>query len=146
MEPMIKFIRLTNNEDIVAAVTHNPEDDTYTLTKPLKLFYSLGKGGQIHVSFLPWVFSSIVTEHEYVVMASNILTMANTSKTLEKHYMETSNNLGKLADFIAEKEEEGEDITTVVDEDGNITASGDDHTWVKDFLINGRSKGKKKLN
>jgi hypothetical protein len=133
----VKFIRLNNNEDLVANVLFNPELDTYLVHKPLKLMYALNASGEIRVSFVPWVFSSIVPDQEYVIASKDILTMVTPSETVQKLYSSTSEQLGKSMEFlIGNGESEGEESSD----------DGEDYTYVRDYLSQLGKKGSKKPN
>lgn len=132
----VRFIRLINNEDLVANVEFNDQDDTYFVHKPLKLLYSLGTSGEVRVSFIPWVFSSIVPQQEYIIATKDILTMVTPSDTVVKLYTSTAEQLGKKMEFVL-----GNDS-----EDGEDGEESEDYTYVKDYLSQLGKKGKQKPN
>lgn len=132
----VKFIRLINNEDLIANVEFNDQDDTYFVHKPLKLLYSLGTNGEVRVSFIPWVFSSIVPQQEYIIATKDILTMVIPSDTVVKLYTSTAEQLGKKMEFVlGDHSEDGED-----------GEESEDYTYVKDYLSQLGKKGKQKPN
>jgi hypothetical protein len=131
----VKFIRLNNNEDLVANVEHYSSNDTYLVNKPLKLMYTLNASGEIRVSFVPWVFSSIVPQQEYIIASKDILTMVAPSDTVQKLYLETSGHLGKKMELLLGNGES---------EDGEESSEdGEDYTYVRDYLAQLGKKSQK---
>jgi len=86
----IQFIRLNNGDDVVAQVIEVGENDqiNYILVNPLKVVYMPSQQGAayLQVAFIPWVFTRICSEQEFIIHAEDIITMSNVSSYMEEYY------------------------------------------------------------
>ena len=90
-ETELRFIRLKNGDDVIAEMVELTENNitVYMLVNPLKVVYIPGKGqgvDYLQVAFIPWVFSRICADEEFMVHAEDIITMGNVTPMVEEHY------------------------------------------------------------
>jgi hypothetical protein len=88
----IKFIRLSNGEDIISQVVETIDKNKnqhFLLIRPLKIVYMatpVGTQTRIALTVIPWVYPSVSTIQEFEIYVNDILTIANPSQTLIKFY------------------------------------------------------------
>ena len=108
-EPEVKFIRLKNGDDVIAQVVEFSENDqavVFALIHPLKVIYIPSQKGAayLQVAFMPWVFTRICDEQEFMIHAEDVITMGNASSYMVEYYW---NNLDH---FVGSKEETQEEF------------------------------------
>ena len=86
----LKFIRLKTGDDVISQVMELTEDNitVYMLISPLKVVYIPSQKGMayLQVAFMPWVFTRICSEQEFMIHAEDIMTMANVSEQMTEYY------------------------------------------------------------
>lgn len=94
----IKFIRLVTGEDIITEI--KPDENNYTLVKPLKIVYALGeKPGVISIGLVQWIFPDVVASQEMSIKDRDILTMSDPSLDMLKSYRSSIKRLEKNLSF-----------------------------------------------
>lgn len=82
----IKFLRLTNGEDIVTEVI----DESYgkfTISNPLKIVYSTSmRPGYLTMSLMQWVFLRLSKNQTFQISETNVLLSSLPDKGLLDHY------------------------------------------------------------
>ena len=106
-EPEVKFVRLKNGDDVIAQVVEFSENDeavVFALIHPLKVVYIPSTKGSayLQVAFMPWVFTRICDNQEFMVHAEDVLTMNNASEKMIEYYW---SNLDQLSPTTREEEE-----------------------------------------
>ena len=106
----IQFIRLNNGDDVVAQVIEVGENDqiNYILVNPLKVVYMPSQQGAayLQVAFIPWVFTRICSEQEFIIHAEDVITMSNVSSYMEEYYWKNMDHfISKDEDVSTENEE-----------------------------------------
>jgi len=106
----IQFIRLNNGDDVVAQVIEVGENDqiNYILVNPLKVVYMPSQQGSayLQVAFIPWVFTRICSEQEFIIHAEDVITMSNVSSYMEEYYWKNMDHfISKDEDVSTENEE-----------------------------------------
>lgn len=95
MESEVKFVRLKNGDDVISEVEeHFKESDKYdtgyhyyTLVKPLKIMYLPNpRTGGLNLAFAHWVSPMLSPTQEFMVNASEVLTMSETSESMLDNY------------------------------------------------------------
>jgi hypothetical protein len=89
-EPSVKFIRLNNGDDIIAEVVEVGDDTQtdYMVINPLKVVYIPSQRGSsyLQVAFMPWVFTKICEEQEFLIHSDDIITIGNVSEYMLEYY------------------------------------------------------------
>lgn len=94
----IKFIRLVTGEDIITEI--KPDENNYTLVKPLKIVYALGeKPGVISIGLVQWIFPDVVASQEMSIKDRDILTMSDPSLDMLKSYRSSIKRLENNLSF-----------------------------------------------
>ena len=106
-EPEVKFVRLKNGDDVISQVVEFSENDeavVFALIHPLKVVYIPSTKGSayLQVAFMPWVFTRICDNQEFMVHAEDVLTMNNASEKMIEYYW---SNLDQLSPTTREEEE-----------------------------------------
>tara|TARA_R110000868_G_scaffold406710_1_gene687365 strand:+ start:426 stop:869 length:444 start_codon:yes stop_codon:yes gene_type:complete len=116
-EESIKFIRLSNGEDLISQIVEirkEDEDSYYILINPLKIVYITGsKAGILSISLMQWVFHRVCSEQEFTIYPSDVITIAKPTDSLTEyyqesleHFMEMREKLEKSTEFTTNEEEE----------------------------------------
>lgn len=87
--PLVKFVRLTNGDDIVAEVVETEDDKgvLYMVINPMKVIYVQSEHqGYLTVSFIPWVFPKICDHQEFTIHAEDVLLVSNVSEKMNDYY------------------------------------------------------------
>ena len=102
----VQFVRLNNGDDVVSQVIEVGENDqiNYILVNPLKVVYMPSRQGSayLQVAFIPWVFTRICDEQQFIVHAEDVITMSNVSSYMEEYYWKNMDH------FLVKVEEESE--------------------------------------
>lgn len=109
----VRFLRLSTGEDVVAQIDELEDDNEnvyFVLTSPMKALYMMTDEKNISVTLLPWVFTSIVTEQEFVIFQEDILTMAQPTDEIISYY-------GRCVAHYGTEEETENDVKVSVDTD-----------------------------
>lgn len=89
-EHTVKFVRIKNGDDIIAEVVEVGEDGQidYMIINPLKVVYMPSQQGTsfLQVAFMPWVFSRICEEQEFLIHAEDVITMGNVTEKMAEYY------------------------------------------------------------
>ena len=91
VQPLAKFIRLQNGDDLIADVVETEDEKgiLYTLFHPLKVVYVPSeRDGYLAIAFTPWVFRSLCDQQEFVIHAEDIMLIADTSEKMNTYYWE----------------------------------------------------------
>lgn len=105
----VKFIRLNNGDDIIAEVVEVGDENQidYMLINPLKVVYIPSQKGMsyLQVAFMPWVFTKICSEQEFLIHAEDVVTMGNVSEYMLEYYWSNLDHfVGNIEDSIKESE------------------------------------------
>lgn len=96
----MRFVRLNTGEDLVTELAYIEDKSVgnyYILFNPLKIIYTLGqKPGYLSVSLMQWVFPKICDRQEFIVYASEILTISSTSAHMEAYYYASLERLNEV--------------------------------------------------
>ena len=115
----VKFLRLKNGDDVIAQVVEFAENDepvVFALINPLKVIYIPSTRGSayLQVAFMPWVFSKICDEQEFMIHSEDVITMGNvTEKMLEYYWSNLDHFVGKDDPVEDVEEESVEEETTL---------------------------------
>ena len=93
--PNLKFVRLTNGDDLVAEVVETEDEDgiLYTLFHPLRVVYIDSESeGYTAIAFAYWVFRGLCDQQEFVIHAEDVMVVADLSEKMSKHYWEYLGN------------------------------------------------------
>lgn len=96
--PQAKFIRLQNGDDIVAETVEYEDEKgvLYMLCNPLKVVYVQSPHhGYLSVSFIPWVFTKICDNQEFVIHADDVLLVSNVSEQMNEYYWANAQSFNK---------------------------------------------------
>lgn len=117
----VKFIRLTNGEDLVADVK-DIANGQVKIHYPLKIVYTPSiNPGYLAISLMQWVFTRLSKEQDFVMDQQNILIISEPDIKLKDHYVEsvdTFNSKESSVTFENVRYEEDEEDTTVSPDDG----------------------------
>lgn len=138
----IKLFRLQNGEDLISEFQYmHHQDDMpahYKLTNPLKIVYfTQGMMGtdKFMVSLLPWVFTSLTTTKDFIVMPRDILTMADAAVKLIKYYTEVTSKINEMFEEIPlSNEKTAPDGVDAVQAEMNMMDYKEDQIGNDDFL------------
>lgn len=89
VQPLAKFIRLQNGDDLIADVVETEDEKgiLYTLFHPLKVVYVPSeRDGYLAIAFTPWVFRSLSDQQEFVIHAEDIMLIADTTEKMNTYY------------------------------------------------------------
>jgi hypothetical protein len=89
VQPLAKFIRLTNGDDLIADVVETEDEDgiLYTIFNPLRVVYiDSEREGYTAIAFSHWVFSGLCEQQEFVIHAEDVMLIADLSEKMNKHY------------------------------------------------------------
>ena len=110
-QPIVKFVRLNNGDDMISEVMETEDDKgiLYTLFRPLKVVYvPAEREGYVAIAFTPWVFSSLCDNHEFFIHAEDVLIVTDASEKMNTYYWNSvDQHYGKepIKEDISEKEE-----------------------------------------
>jgi len=140
LEESIKFIRLSNGEDLISQlveVRKEEEDSYYILINPLKIVYMTGtKPGILSISLMQWVFHRVCSDQEFTIYPSDVLTMAKPTDSLMEYYQDSLDHF----DEVKEKLKKNTEFSST--EDGAFVDVDDDKLLdeLKEVLTNTSSK------
>jgi hypothetical protein len=89
VQPLAKFIRLTNGDDLIADVVETEDEDgiLYTIFNPLRVVYiDSEREGYTAIAFSHWVFTGLCDQQEFVIHAEDVMLIADLSEKMNKHY------------------------------------------------------------
>lgn len=111
----IRFIRLTNGEDIVAEVL-DVANGRIVINNPLKILYTPSLNtGYLSISLMQWVFTRISKQQKFDMDMTNVLVMTDPEDNLKSHYNESLNTFDKAND---DDEEDDIDFNTLEGDEG----------------------------
>lgn len=92
----IKFIRMSNGEDIISRVSKMVKIDNgkthYYLDKPLKIIYSIRQSSPqsdaLVITLVQWIYDYVSDTQNFSVVEDNIMTLANPSSEMLQYYTE----------------------------------------------------------
>lgn len=125
--PIAKFIRLQNGDDIIAETVEIEDEDgiLYMVYNPLKVMYMDVGSGLLSVSFIPWVFPKICEHQEFTIHAQDVLLLSDVSAKMNEYYW---NNLLTMDQRITDKiQEEQTELDDVLGELENYINKGTMH-------------------
>ena len=125
--PIAKFIRLQNGDDIIAETVEIEDDDgiLYMVYNPLKVMYMDVGSGLLSVSFIPWVFPKICEHQEFTIHAQDVLLLSDVSAKMNEYYW---NNLLTMDQRITDKiPEEQTELDNALSELENYINKGTMH-------------------
>lgn len=112
----IRFIRLTNGEDIVAEVL-DVANGKIVFNNPLKILYTPSLNtGYLSISLMQWVFSRISKQQKFDMDLTNVLVMTDPEDNLKSHYNESLSTFDKENDD--DEDEEDIDFSTLEGDEG----------------------------
>ena len=110
----IRFIRLTNGEDIVAEVL-DVSNGKIVFNNPLKILYTPSLNtGYLSISLMQWVFTRISKQQKFDMDLVNVLVMTDPEDNLKSHYNESLNTFDKEND----EDEDDIDFSTLEGDEG----------------------------
>ncbi len=110
----IRFIRLTNGEDIVAEVL-DVSNGKIVFNNPLKILYTPSLNtGYLSISLMQWVFTRISKQQKFDMDLVNVLVMTDPEDNLKSHYNESLNTFDKESD----EDEDDIDFSTLEGDEG----------------------------
>lgn len=113
----IRFIRLTNGEDIVAEVLE-VTGGKLKINNPLKIVYTPSlNSGYLSISLMQWVFTRISKDQKFDIDLINVLVMTETEEGLKTHYKESISVYKSNED---EMYEEPEDVFDNLNEEDGL--------------------------
>lgn len=111
----IRFIRLTNGEDIVAEVL-DIANGRIVIDSPLKILYTPSSNkGYLSISLMQWIFTRISKQQKFDMDMVNVLIMSEPEQTLIEHYNESMDTFNNKND---EEEEDDIDFNTLEGDEG----------------------------
>lgn len=111
----IRFIRLTNGEDIVAEV-QNVANGRIVVNNPLKVLYTPSMNtGYLSISLMQWVFTRISKQQTFDMDLTNVLIMTDAEDDLKSHYEDSMDTFDKATD---DDEEDDIDFSTLEGDEG----------------------------
>lgn len=125
--PIAKFIRLQNGDDIIAETVEIEDEDgiLYMVYNPLKVMYMDVGSGLLSVSFIPWVFPKICEHQEFTIHAQDVLLLSDVSAKMNDYYW---NNLLTMDQRITDKiPEEQTELENALSELENYINKGTMH-------------------
>ena len=109
LEESIKFIRLSNGEDLISQlveVRKEEEDSYYILINPLKIVYMSGnKPGILSISLMQWVFHRVCSDQEFTIYPSDVLTMAKPTDSLMEYYQDSLDHFDEVKEKLKKNTE-----------------------------------------
>ncbi len=109
LEESIKFIRLSNGEDLISQlveVRKEEEDSYYILINPLKIVYMTGnKPGILSISLMQWVFHRVCSDQEFTIYPSDVLTMAKPTDSLTEYYQDSLEHFDEVKEKLKKNTE-----------------------------------------
>lgn len=103
--PVAKFVRLQNGDDLIAEVIEIEDENgvAYGLFNPLKVVYMPSETtGYLSVAFTPWVFPRICEQQEFVIHAEDVMLVVDVSPSMNDYYW---NNLEHYTKKVLKEEE-----------------------------------------
>ena len=85
--PIAKFVRLQNGDDIIAEVVEMEDENgvVFALFNPLKVIYMPSETtGYLSIAFMPWVFPRICEQQEFIIHAEDVLLMNDVAREKAK--------------------------------------------------------------
>jgi len=139
LEESIKFIRLSNGEDIISQlveVRKEEEDSYYILINPLKIVYMTGsRPGILSISLMQWVFHRVCSEQEFTIYPSDVITIAKPTDSLAEYYQGSLEHFEEMRDKLEKNTEFSSDEETFKD-----VSENDLLDELKEMLTNTSSK------
>ena len=89
--PIARFLRLKNGDDIISEVVEIQEDDEhfYMLINPLKAVYMPSSTGYLSIAFMPWVFPRICDKQEFTIDYDDVLLVTDVSGKMNDYYWDS---------------------------------------------------------
>jgi hypothetical protein len=141
LEESIKFIRLSNGEDLISQIIEirkEEEDSYYILINPLKIVYMTGtKPGILSISLMQWVFHRVCSDQEFTIYPSDVLTMAKPTDSLIEYYQDSLYHFDEVKEKLKKNTE-----FSPTEEEGTFEDVDDDKLLdeLKEILENTSSK------
>lgn len=121
LEESIKFIRLSNGEDLISQIIEirkEDEDAYYILIDPLKIVYMTGnKPGILSISLMQWVFHRVCSDQEFTLYPSDVITIGKPTDSLIEYYQDSlehfedvKEKLKKNTEFTSSSEDVYKDV------------------------------------
>lgn len=112
----IRFIRLTNGEDIVAEVL-DIANGRIVIDSPLKILYTPSSNkGYLSISLMQWIFTRISKQQKFDMDMVNVLIISEPEQTLIEHYNESMDTFNNKND--EDEEEDDIDFNTLEGDEG----------------------------
>lgn len=118
--PIAKFVRLQNGDDIIAEVVEMEDENgvVFALFNPLKVIYMPSETtGYLSIAFMPWVFPRICEQQEFIIHAEDVLLMNDVAANMNDYYWDNLDHYQKKVmkdedelNRNAQMEEPGEDF------------------------------------
>lgn len=152
-EGEVKFLRLTNGEDIICQLY---SDDTgMSVRNPLKILYltSPSSPNRLSISLMQWVFSRISLEQTFDMDKKDVLIISDANEGLVKYYFETIEHFESIREKIDEavkyqNREDPEFESEEYDEEMDFQEAIDPEEGINmlNELLNSIKRDPKKLN
>jgi len=138
----IKFIRLTNGEDLIATISESGMNHM-TIESPMKVIYTLTEQGNMAISLTQWVYTRLTDSISFPLNGKDVLSIADASASIIMYYRKT-------IDFYEEmnrRTQEFIDATSEKIEESDSSEETDpDLTNFINNLLELKSNNKKKLH
>lgn len=111
-----KLVRLQNGDDLIATVVEFEDENglVYALIHPLKAVYvPTDTLGYLSVSFIPWVFSKICDQSEFIIHAEDVLFTADVTEKMNAYYKQCVESYTSISDDPPPSTEEEGDSETM---------------------------------
>jgi len=143
----IKFIRLTNGEDLIASVTDSGMNHM-TIETPMKVIYTLTEQGNMAISLTQWVYTRLTESTFFPLSGKDVLSIADASASIIMYYRKTiefyEEMNRKTQEFIESLEE---DVNEIQEESESSESTTDpDLINFMNNLLNIKTNNKKKLH
>jgi hypothetical protein len=112
VNPIVKFMRLRNGDDVVAEILETVNDDqlSYTLYYPLKAVYiPTSSPGYVQIAFMPWVFPRMCDIQEFTIHSNEVMFMHDVSPRMNTYYWDSVDTYMKASEKLEEKTEKVEE-------------------------------------
>lgn len=85
-KPDVRFIRLTNGEDLVSEVL-DVSNGRMVINNPLKILYTPSlNSGYLTISLMQWIFTRVSRQQTFDMDLVNVLVMSPADDDLQNHY------------------------------------------------------------
>ncbi len=115
--PVAKFLRLQNGDDIVAETVEYEDENgiMYMVMNPMNVVYSHTHEGYLSVSFMPWVFPKMVDHQEFMLHAEDVLLISDVTEKMNIYYWDNVQSLCSPQETRPPVEQPQEEESSILD-------------------------------